>query len=80
MERLPDDLLAAHITYLTFKDVVSLCKTNHRMLDFCMARNKDGTKTPSERRGRIWESLIYNTFGGIIGYKDKLLKISKKFR
>ena len=36
MNLLPSDLMAKELSYLSFDDVTSLCKTNSKYHNFCM--------------------------------------------
>lgn len=71
MERLTSDLLAKEITYLSFRDVVSLCQTEKRLHSFCMAETK--------RDKLIWKNLIQNAFSHIPNYSDKIKQLSEKY-
>ena len=57
---LPPQILISRMTYLPFKDVVSLCKTNTRLHNICM----------SDKYRNDWKSLIDDTYGMYPDYQE----------
>jgi len=62
--RLPKDVLATLITYMSFGEVQSLCSTNKSIRSFCLGR--------SITDRRIWRQLIMDTFKDVPSLKSKL--------
>ena len=67
LSKLPTDLFIKEITYLPFRDVISICSANKTLHDKCM----------SDDNGR-WKSLIYSTFGDVYDFPTKLKQIQDK--
>jgi hypothetical protein len=65
LDQLPVDVFIQQITYLPFKDVVSLCSTNTTLRKYC---------TEPKYRNK-WKRLIDSTFQNVYGYQDKLSEI-----
>lgn len=57
---LPPSLLISKMTYLPFKDVVSLCNTNTSLQEICT----------SDKYRNDWKSLIDDTYGNISYYQS----------
>ncbi len=53
MNLLPSDLMAKELSYLPFKDVISLCGTNRKYHDFCTDKHYE----------LYWKNMIVNTYG-----------------
>jgi len=69
LSQLPVDVFIQQITYLPFKDVVSVCSANQRLRNFCT--------NPNYRTN--WKRLIDNTFQNTVeGYQDKLNQLWNK--
>lgn len=62
---LPVDLFIKKLTYLPFKDAISVCRTNTRSLNYCT----------NPQYKHIWKLLIDNTFSYTFNYNDNLQKI-----
>ena len=71
LSQLPVDLFIQQITYLPFRDVVSVCSANQKLRSFC---NDPQYNTK-------WKALINNTFQEHIdGYTDKLNELWNKLK
>ena len=68
MEGLSPDLFMNQLTYLPFKDVVSLCQTNMKYHRYC---------TNPEYNTR-WKALVKDTFGNVSNFEEKLERIWKE--
>jgi hypothetical protein len=65
LSQLPVDVFIQQITYLPFKDVMSICSANTTLRSYC--------SDPKYRNK--WKLLIDSTFQNIYGYQDKLSEI-----
>ncbi len=68
LSNLPVDLFIRHITYLPFDDVISVCKANKTLHNYCI----------DSKYNNKWRSLIDATFGNIYDYQNKLKAIWAK--
>ena len=66
LSKLPSDLFIKEITYLPFKDVISVCSSSKILHEKCMTNNNR------------WKSLIYTTFKDIHNFSEKLKEIQDK--
>ena len=57
---LPPPLLISRMTYLPYKDVISLCGTNKRLHDICT----------SDNYSIYWKGIIEDTYGNTKYYQD----------
>ena len=64
---LPVDLFIQQITHLPFDNVISICKANKTLHNYCT----------NSRYTNNWKNLIDNTFGNIYNYDDHLEDIRK---
>ena len=71
MEHLPYDVLANVIVSLPFRDVNSLCNTDHKMKNFCLATTNS--------HQLIWKTIIQQTFGSLPEYEIVLEQLSSKY-
>ena len=62
LSKLPVDLFIQQITYLPFKDVVSVCQANVKLRSYCN----------DPKYNIAWKALINNTFGEVYNYEEKL--------
>ncbi len=65
LSQLPVDVFIQNITYLPFDDVISVCKTNTTLHNYCS----------DPKYNNRWRKLIYDTFGNIYNYQEKLEQI-----
>jgi hypothetical protein len=65
LSQLPVDVFIQQITYLPFKDVMTLCSANTTLRSYC--------SDPKYRNK--WKLLIDFTFQNVYGYQDKLSEI-----
>ncbi len=68
LSRLPVDVFIKEITYLPFDDVISVCKSNTTLHNYC---------TNSSYNNK-WRQLIDNTFSSIHNYQEKLDQVRNK--
>ncbi len=68
LSRLPVDVFIKEITYLPFDNVISVCKTNTTLHNYCT----------NSRYTNSWKLLIDTTFSGIYNYDDHLNNIRAK--
>ncbi len=65
LSRLPVDLFIKEITYLPFDDIISVCKVNTTLHNYCI----------NSKYNNNWRKLIDDTFGNIYNYDDHLKDI-----
>ncbi len=70
LSQLPVDLFIKQITYLPFDDVISVCKANKTLYNYCI----------NSKYNIRWRNLINNTFDNIYNYQKYLEDIRKKLR
>ena len=70
LTRLPIDLFIKEITYLPFGEVISVCKANKILSNYCT----------NSKYNNQWRSLIDTTFGNIYDYHNKLKQIRSKLK
>ncbi len=68
LSQLHVDLFIKEITYLPFDTVISVCKVNTKLHNYCT----------NPRYANNWKALIDNTFGNIYNYQEKLNQIRSK--
>ncbi len=68
LSQLPVDLFIQNITYLPFNEVISVCKANKTLHNYCT----------NSRYNNRWRKLIYDTFGNIYNYDNHLKEIRNK--
>ncbi len=69
LSKLPVDVFIKEITYLPFDDVISVCKANKTLHNYCT----------NPKYNIRWRNLIDNTFRNIYNYQEKLNQTRSKF-
>ncbi len=67
LSQLPIDLFIEEITYLPFNEVISVCKANKSLHNYCT----------NSKYNSHWKNLIDNTFDGIYDYQKYLEDVRK---
>ncbi len=70
LSHLSIDLFIKNVTYLPFNAVISVCKANKTLHNYCT----------NSRYNNNWRTLIDNTFGGIYNYQKHLEDIRLKLK
>ncbi len=68
LSRLPIDMFIKNITYLSFEEVINVCKANTTLYNYCT----------NSKYNNQWRALIDDTFGNIYDYQEKLEQIRNK--